>query len=101
MDEQYIYDEIRQERQRQTGSLGYTTEHDDQHTSGWWQRQIMARARFLSADLARDYRWGLVQIGAIVVAAIARYDRHRVRNDPNARSDGPIADRYRPCECLR
>jgi hypothetical protein len=76
-DEQYIYDEIRQERGRQTTDLGYTAEHDDQHGSQWWQRQIRDRAQYLGLNLGRDYRSGLVKIGALAIAAIAKYDRNQ------------------------
>ena len=67
--------EVRDERERQVG-LGYDAAHDDEHGSAL----VAQRAFDLLADVTefvtpKDTRKALVQVAALVVAAIETLDR--------------------------
>lgn len=62
-----VYDEIRQERERQDRKHGGPA-HDDKHTPEEW-------LRFIRAQESYTYRVRLIRVAALAVAAIESFDR--------------------------
>lgn len=69
--------DIQAERQRQIESLGYTAEHDDQHSPVEFASMIANYLEEIDAELGgRDAgRLNFVKIGALAMAAIESIDR--------------------------
>jgi hypothetical protein len=82
-----VYEEISTERNRQI-LLGYTEEHDDEHTNGSIADAAAAyatRNRYVAADLwpydvypsfgEENRRASLIKAAALIVAEVERMDR--------------------------
>lgn len=67
-----VYDEIKQERERQDRKHGGPA-HDDNHTAAEWFSFIQAQGRY-------PYRISLIRIAALAVAAVESFDRVQERS---------------------
>lgn len=71
-----ILDEIRRERDRQDEQYGGAS-HDDMHTIFDWVALITKHTGRAALDLPTDsrFRYQMVRVGALAVAAIEWFDR--------------------------